>query len=71
MDDFERTVLSDLSALKSQMGSLIGQGQPGRLALLEERIERHEVYLQRTKGLMGALIVLMTAAHILVDYFRR
>ncbi len=71
MDDFERAVLSDLSALKSQMGSLIGLGQPGRLALLEERIDRHEVYLQRTKGLMGALIILMTAAHILVDYLRR
>ena len=71
MDDFERAVLSDLAALKSQMGSLIGLGQPGRLALLEERIERHEVYLQRTKGLMGALIVLMTVAHILVDYLRR
>jgi len=35
MDEFEVTVLSDLAALKSQMGSLIGLGQPGRLTMLE------------------------------------
>lgn len=71
MDDFEVSVLSDLAALKSQMASLIGQGQPGRLALLEERMERHEVYLQRMKGVVGAFVVLMTAAHIFVEYLRR
>ncbi len=71
MDDFEMTVLSDLGALKSQMASLIGLGQPGRLALIEQRMERHEIYLQRMKGLAGAFIVLMTAAQIAIDYFRR
>lgn len=71
MDDFEMIVLSDLAALKSQMASLIGLGQPGRLTVLEERMERHEIYLQRMKGLAGALFVLLTAAQILVDYLRR
>jgi len=71
MDEFEMTVLSDLAALKTQMGSLIGLGQPGRLALLEQRMERHEIYLQRLKGLGGALIVLMTVAQIVVDSLRR
>lgn len=71
MDDFEMTVLSDLGALKSQMASLIGMGQPGRLALIEERMERHEIYLQRMKGLAGAFIVLITVAQIVIDYFRR
>lgn len=71
MDEFEMTVLSDLAALKSQMASLIGLGQPGRLALMEQRMERHEIYLQRMKGLGGAFIVLMTAAQIVADYLRR
>jgi len=71
MDDFEMTVLSDLAALKSQMASLIGLGQPGRLTMLEERMERHEVYLQRMKGLAGALFILLTVAQIVVDYIRR
>jgi len=71
MDDFERTVLSDLAALKSQMASLIGLGQPGRLTILEQRMERHEVYLQKMKGLVGAFFVLLAAAHILVDYLKR
>lgn len=71
MDDFEVTVLSDLAALKSQMAALIGLGQPGRLTILEQRLERHEIYMQRMKGLMGALFVLMTATHIIVDYLKR
>ena len=71
MDEFEVTVLSDLAALKSQMGALIGLGQPGRLTILEQRLERHEIYMQRMRGLVGALFVLMTLAHIMVDYLRR
>ncbi|MHB1674799.1 MAG: hypothetical protein ACYCSP_11205 [Acidobacteriaceae bacterium] len=70
MDDFEVTVLSDLSALKSQMASLIGLGQPGRLAMLEQRMEQHEVYLQRMKGLVAAFFVALTVAHIAIDYFK-
>lgn len=71
MDDFEMNVLSDLAALKSQMASLIGLGQPGRLALLEEKMERHEIYMQRMKGLLGAFFVLLTMAHLFIDYLRR
>ncbi|MEO6829312.1 MAG: hypothetical protein ABI164_05840 [Acidobacteriaceae bacterium] len=71
MDDFEMSVLSDLAALKSQMAALIGLGQPGRLAILEQRMERHEIYLQRMKGLTGAFFVLLTVAHIFIDYWRR
>lgn len=71
MDEFEMIVLADLAALKSQMASLIGLGQPGRLTVLEERMERHEIYLQRIKGWAGAFLVLLTVAQIIVDYLRR
>jgi hypothetical protein len=70
MDEFEVTVLSDLAALKSQMASLIGLGQPGRLTMLEQRLEQHEVYLQRMKGWVAAFVVVLTLAHIAIDYFR-
>lgn len=70
MDDFEITVLSDLAALKSQMASLIGLGQPGRLTMLEQRMEQHELYLQRMKGLVGVFFVLLTIAQIAVDYIK-
>jgi hypothetical protein len=70
MDEFEVTVLSDLAALKSQMGSLIGLGQPGRLTMLEQRMEQHEVYLQRMKGWVAAFFVALTLAHIAIDYFK-
>jgi hypothetical protein len=71
MGDFEVTVLSELATLKSQMGALIGLGQPGRLNMLEQRLERHEVYMQRMKGIVGALFVLMTATHMVIDYLKR
>lgn len=71
MGDFEVTVLSELATLKSQMGALIGLGQPGRLNMLEQRLERHEIYMQRMKGVVGALFVLITATHILLDYLKR
>jgi hypothetical protein len=70
MDEFEVTVLSDLAALKSQMASLIGLGQPGRLTMLEQRMEQHEVYLQRMKGWVAAFVVVLTLAHIAIDYFK-
>ena len=71
MTDFETQVLSDLSALKSQMHALIGIGQPGRLSLLEERVERHERTVQRMKGVGGLLSVLVTLFHVVLDLAKR
>ena len=71
MTEFEGQVLSDLSVLKSQMSSLIGAGQPGRLTQLEERVERHERSVQRMKGVMGAAGSLLTVLHVAIDVFRR
>ena len=55
MSDFEHKVLEDLSALKVQMHQLMGIGQPGRLHMLEHRVECHERQMQRVKGVSGAL----------------
>ncbi len=71
MTDFEAQVLSDLSALKSQMNAVLGVGQPGRLHALEERVERHERAVQRMKGVGGALSVAFTAVHVGLDYLKR
>ncbi len=70
MTDFEAQVLSDLSALKSQMHALLGVGQPGRLSLLEERVDRHEHTVQRMKGVGGVLSVLVTLFHVALDLLR-
>ncbi len=71
MTDFEAQVLSDLSALKSQMHALLGVGQPGRLAALEDRVEQHERTVQRMKGVGGLLSVALTLFHIALDTVRR
>lgn len=55
MNEFERRVLEDLSALKVQMHQLMGVGQPGRVQALEERVATHERALQRVQGVTGAL----------------
>ncbi len=69
--DFEVRVLGDLSALKSQMNSLLGVGQPGRLCALEVRVERHERTVQRMKGVGGFVGLLLAVFHVLVDMVRR
>lgn len=71
MTEFEGQVLGDLRVLKSQMDQLMGIGQPGRLAQLEERVERHERSVQRVKGFTAAVGTLVTLAHVAIDYLRR
>ncbi len=71
MTDFEAQVLSDLSALKSQMNALIGIGQPGRLSLLEARVDQHGRTVQRMKGVGGGLSVLLTLLHVCLDFVKR
>ena len=53
MTDFEQKVLEELSALKVQMHQLMGIGQPGRVHMLEQRVECHERSMQRMKGATG------------------
>ena len=71
MNEFEQQVLADLAVLKSQMSSLMGNGQPGRLRELELRVERHEAVVQRVAGVGGILAVLLTMLHAAIDLFRR
>lgn len=72
MNEFEAQVLSDLSVLKSQMSGLVGNGNSGRLAELERRIESHEQNWQRAKGFLAAASVLYAAIEVALDaWFRR
>ncbi len=68
MTDFEERVLTDLSVLKSQMQQVMGIGQVGRLAQLEDRMHEHEKAVQRMKGIMGAFGGLLTAVHLAIDF---
>ena len=47
MTDFEAQVLADLSVLKSQMRDVVGNGQPGRISRLENRVFDHEKSVDR------------------------
>jgi hypothetical protein len=77
MTEFEVSVLTDLSmvksdmaVLKNQMASLMGAGQPGRLFALEERLEQHERGIQHTKGAVAAFGVIFTLLEFAVRYLR-
>jgi hypothetical protein len=72
MNEFEAQVLSDLCVLKTQMGSLVGEGNGGRIADLERRMERHEQNWQRAKGFLAAASVVLAVIEVAVQaWFRR
>ena len=70
MTEFEQQVLADLATLKVEMRTLLGNGQPGRLRQIEQRVEQHEVMVQRVTGVGALLGVLLTAVHVGLDLFR-
>ncbi len=70
MTDFERKVLEDLSELRTQMHSLVGDGNAGRIKQLEEKVERHEAFVQRAGGLGAAIAAIVTMIHLTIDYMR-
>ena len=70
MNEFEAQVLSDLCVLKTQMTGLMGDGNGGRIAALEHRMEQHEQNWQRAKGFLAAFSVLLTVAEVAVRAWR-
>lgn len=70
MNEFEAQVLSDLCVLKTQMTGLMGDGNGGRVADLEHRMEQHEQNWQRAKGFLAAFSVLLTVAEVAVQAWR-
>lgn len=72
MNEFEAQVLSDLSVLKAQMIALAGDGNGGRIAELERRMDRHEQNWQRAKGFLAAVSVLFAVIEVAIEaWFRR
>ncbi|HET7104086.1 MAG TPA: hypothetical protein VFI20_08355 [Terracidiphilus sp.] len=71
MNEFEAQVLSDLSVLKAQMTGLMGDGNGGRLAELEHRMDRHDEQWQRAKGFLAAISVLFAVIQVVVETWLR
>jgi hypothetical protein len=71
MNEFEAQVLSDLSVLKAQMTNLTGDGNGGRIADLERRMERHEQSWQRAKGFLAAISVVFAVVEVAVEAWHR
>jgi hypothetical protein len=71
MNEFEAQVLSDLSVVKTQINNLMGDGNGGRIAELERRMERHEQNWQRAKGFLAAVSVLFAVIEVAVETWHR
>jgi hypothetical protein len=72
INEFEAQVLSDLSVLKTQITNLMGDGNGGRIAELERRMDRHEQNWQRAKGFLAAVSVVFAVIEVAVQaWFRR
>jgi hypothetical protein len=70
LTEFEAKVLSELAELKANMRWVIGNGNQGKMQEIEERVERHEAYLQRFTGIATAVGCLLTVFHLAIDYLR-
>ena len=70
MNDFEKQVLSDLAQLKANMRWLIGNGSPGVIAELSERVAVHDAFMHRVRGVGAVLVALLTLIHLGIDYLR-
>jgi len=68
LTEFEERVLSDLAELKANMRWIIGNGNPGKIQEIEQRVDRHEAYLQRFTGVATAIGSLLTFFHFAIDY---
>lgn len=71
MTEFEAQVLADLSVLKNQMKTLLGNGNSGRIAQIESRIDHHEQSLQRAKGFIVAIGAVFTLIQCLIELLGR
>jgi hypothetical protein len=71
MTEFEAQVLADLSVLKNQMGTLLGDGTSGRIAAIENRVGQHEQSVQRAKGFVVAGGAVLTVIQFFVELWRR
>jgi hypothetical protein len=71
MTEFEGQVLADLSVLKHQMNALVGDGNSGRIAAIEGRVDQHEQNLQRAKGFAVAVGAVFTLVQCMVELLRR
>ncbi len=71
MTEFEAQVLADLSVLKNQMSTLLGDGNSGRIGAIERRVAQHEERFQNARGFAIALGALITFVQFLIDYLRR
>ncbi|MGB7188838.1 MAG: hypothetical protein WBD10_01755 [Acidobacteriaceae bacterium] len=71
MTEFEARVLADLSVLKNQMCTLLGDGNSGRIAAIEGRVEQHERSFQRAKGFAVAMSALFTLVQCVLELLWR
>lgn len=70
MNDFEERVLRDLSELKAHMRWVVGSGNQGKIQEMEERLQKHEAYVQRIGGIGAVFGVLLTLVHLAIDYLK-
>ena len=71
INEFEAQVLSDLNVLKSQMNALMGDGNGGRIADLEHRLEEHDQNWERAKGFLAAFSILLPVVEEAVQTWHR
>lgn len=70
MTEFEEKVLSELAEIKADLRWILGNGKPGLLRDLQDRVEHHERYVQRAGGIGAVLAIVLTIVHLGIDWLR-
>jgi hypothetical protein len=59
-----------LDEVKAHMRWLVGNGNEGKIQELEEKVTRHEAFLQRFTGIATAVACLLTVVHFAIDLLK-
>jgi hypothetical protein len=67
-DEFQAHVVEELAVLKTHMVSLVGNGQPGRIAKLEDAVNDHQRSINIARGMGAAIATLWAIAMAWLHY---
>jgi hypothetical protein len=63
--EFQLKVIESLAALKTQLTEVVGNGQPGRLGIIETKVDQHAEDIAAAKGsvktfgIIGGIVTLL------------